>query len=58
MNEKNTEKLTREDETRAAKIARIAAKLPEREQEKIYYMLKGIELAGNVRTNAPQAAAL
>ncbi|MDR1489088.1 MAG: hypothetical protein LBS65_01185 [Desulfovibrio sp.] len=40
-----TEKNIREDESRAAKIARIAARLSEIEQEKVYYILKGIEFA-------------
>lgn len=58
MNEnKKNEKLTREEENHSVKIARIVAQLPEREQEKIYYMIKGIELAGNAQ-NAPHAAAV
>lgn len=45
MNER-IEKITPQDETRSEKIARIVSRLPENEQEKIYYMIKGIELAG------------
>lgn len=56
MNE-NNEKITREDESRAAKIARIVAKLPEKEQEKVYYTVKGIELAESVKS-APRTAAV
>lgn len=55
---RKTEKLTHEEETRSAKIARIVSQLPEREQEKIYYMLKGVELAGSAKTGSPRAAAL
>lgn len=54
---KKNEKVTREEETRSVKIARIVSQLPEREQEKIYYMIKGIEIAGNTQ-NAPHAAAV
>lgn len=43
---KEIEKITQQDETRSEKIARIVSRLPENEQEKIYYMIKGIELAG------------
>lgn len=45
MNEiKSTEKLTREEKSKAAEIARLVARLPEQEQEKVYYMLKGSEI--------------
>ena len=40
MNEnKNT--LTSKDEARAARIAKIAAALPEREQDQLFYMIQG-----------------
>lgn len=39
-------KLTREGKTKMEEIARLIALLPEKEQEKIYYVAKGIELAG------------
>lgn len=45
MNER-IEKITPQDESRSEKIARIVSSLPEEEQVKIYYMIKGIELAG------------
>lgn len=45
MNE-NIERITPQDESRSEKIARIVSRLPETEQDKIYYMIKGIELAG------------
>ncbi len=44
MNER-IEKITPQDESQSEKIARILSRLPENEQEKIYYMLKGVELA-------------
>lgn len=34
------------DASRSEEIARILSRLPEKEQEKIYYMIKGVELAG------------
>lgn len=42
----NIEKITQQDESRSEKIACVVSRLPESEQEKIYYMIKGIELAG------------
>ncbi len=48
----NIEKITQQDESRSEKIARIVSRLPENEQEKIYYMIKGIELAGANRSNS------
>ena len=42
----NKNKLTREEKTKTEEIARLIALLPEKEQEKIYYVIKGIELAG------------
>ena len=48
----NTNKnLTERDETRSAEIARIVSQLPEKEQEKIFYMIKGVELAGAGKVN-------
>lgn len=44
------EKITPQVESRSEKIARIVSRLPENEQEKIYYMIKGIELAGASQT--------
>lgn len=40
------EKITQQDEARSEKIARIVSRLPQSEQERIYYLIKGIELAG------------
>lgn len=57
MNE-NIVKITQQDESRSEKIARIVAKLPEREQEKIYYMIKGIELAGASKSDYAGRAAV
>lgn len=51
-------KITQQDESRSEKIARIVAKLPEREQEKIYYMIKGIELAGASKSDYTGRAAV
>jgi len=63
---RETEKLTREDETRAVKIAKIAARLPEREQDQLLYMVqgyvtfKGLEQIAEKsnETHAPRAAAV
>lgn len=52
------EKITQQDETRSEKIASIVSKLPENEQEKIYYMIKGIELAGANRGSSASRAAV
>ncbi|MEZ3437574.1 MAG: hypothetical protein K1W18_01680 [Oscillospiraceae bacterium] len=57
MNE-SVEKITQQDETRSEKIARIVSRLPENEQEKIYYMIKGIEIAGANRGNSTSRAAV
>lgn len=57
MNEKTTERLTREDETRAAEIVRITERLPEKEQERLFMLAKCIELIGSTKANTPQAAA-
>ena len=57
MNE-NIEKITQQDETRSEKIARIVSRLPENEQEKIYYMIKGIELAGANRGSSVNRTAV
>lgn len=57
MNE-SIEKITQQDETRSEKIARIVSRLPENEQEKIYYMIKGIELAGANKGNSASRAAV
>lgn len=59
MNEiKSTEKLTREEKSKAAEIARLVARLPEQEQEKVYYMLKGSEIFNSrTLTTMPRAAA-
>lgn len=57
MNE-NTERITAQEETRSEEIARIVSRLPENEQEKIYYMIKGIELAGANRGNSASRAAV
>lgn len=57
MNE-NIERITLQDESRSEKIARIVSKLPETEQDKIYYMIKGIELAGANRHNSASRAAV
>lgn len=54
----SVEKITQQDETRSEKIARIVSRLPENEQEKIYYMIKGIELAGANRCNSASRAAV
>lgn len=57
MNE-SIEKITQQDETRSEKIARIVSRLPENEQEKIYYMIKGIELAGANMCDSKRRAAV
>ncbi|MCL2356605.1 MAG: hypothetical protein FWC70_05515 [Defluviitaleaceae bacterium] len=41
---KHPEGITRNEKIKAAEIARLIARLPEREQAKIYYMLKGSEI--------------
>lgn len=45
-------KISEHDETRSKEIARIVSQLPEKEQEKIFYMIKGVELAGAGKVNA------
>lgn len=50
------EKITQQEETRSELIARIVSQLPENEQEKIYYMIKGVELAGAGKVSADRAA--
>ena len=50
------EKVTPQEETRSEHIARIVSQLPEKEQEKIYYMIKGVELAGAGKDNTDRAA--
>lgn len=57
MNE-SVEKITQQDEIRSEKIAHIVSRLPENEQEKIYYMIKGIELAGANRGNSASRTAV
>lgn len=57
MNE-NVEKITQQDETRSEKIAHILSRLPENEQEKIYYMIKGVELAGANKSDSERRAAV
>ena len=54
----NIEKITEQDESRSTKIARIVSKLTESEQEKIYYMIKGIELAGANMCDSERRAAV
>ena len=44
MKKEKKEELTYEDKCRSVEIMRMVEQLPESEQEKIYYMLKGIEL--------------
>lgn len=56
MNENN--KITEQDKTRSEKIALIVSRLPENEQEKIYYMIKGIELAGANKGDSTNRAAV
>lgn len=41
--DKTKEKFTSEEKSKAAEIARLIAQLPEKDQEKAYYMLKGWE---------------
>lgn len=50
------DKITQPDKSRTEEIARIVSQLPENEQEKIYYMIKGVELAGAGNANAQRAA--
>lgn len=52
------EKITKQDETRSTEIARIVAQLPQNEQDKIYYMIKGVELAGASKGKSEQRAAV
>lgn len=55
---KEIEKITKQDEARSAEIARIVAKLPQNEQDKIYYMIKGVELAGANKSDSERRAAV
>lgn len=50
------EQITQQEETRSKEIARIVSRLPESEQDKIYYMIKGVELAGANRGNSASRA--
>lgn len=52
------EKITKQDETRSTEIARIVAQLPQNEQDKIYYMIKGVELAGANKSDSERRAAV
>lgn len=52
------EKITKQDETRSTEIARIVAQLPQNEQDKIYYMIKGVELAGANKGDSERRAAV
>lgn len=38
--------ITKQEEVQSEKIARAVAKLSEEEQAKVYYVIKGIEIAG------------
>ncbi|MCM1165642.1 MAG: hypothetical protein NC401_06490 [Ruminococcus sp.] len=58
MNDRHIETITPQDESRSEKIARIVSKLPEIEQEKIYYMVKGVELAGANKGDSVSRAAV
>ncbi len=44
--EKNTDKLNGNEKSKTEELARLIALLPEQEQAKIYYMLKGFEIFG------------
>lgn len=52
----NTDGITTADKNRIAEIAQSISQLPEEEQEKIYYMLKGLEVfngrPGNIARGA------
>ena len=54
---KPTNRLTTDQKNKAAEIARMMARLPEQEQVKIYYMLKGLEVFNAPRTAMTRAAA-
>ena len=44
--EKNIDKLNGKEKSKAEELASLIARLPEQEQAKIYYMLKGFEIFG------------
>lgn len=49
MNEdikKSTDNFNYEEKVKSAELANLIARLPEQEQAKIYYMLKGFEIFG------------
>lgn len=46
------EQITKQEETQSEAIARAVAKLPEEEQTKIYYVIKGVELMVTKDKNA------
>lgn len=54
----NVEKITQQSKTRSEEIARILSLLPEKEQEKIYYMIKGVELADANKGNSASRVAV
>lgn len=43
---KSTDKLNSKEKSKTEELARLIALLPEQEQAKIYYMLKGFEIFG------------
>lgn len=52
--EKNTDKLNSKEKSKTEELARLIVRLPEQEQAKIYYMLKGFEIFGRKVSEAKQ----
>ncbi|MCX4355638.1 MAG: hypothetical protein OSJ43_05360 [Oscillospiraceae bacterium] len=50
--DKNTDKLNGKEKSKTEELARLIARLPEQEQAKIYYMLKGFEIFGRTVSEA------
>lgn len=50
--EKSTDKLNSKEKSKTEELACLIARLPEQEQAKIYYMLKGFEIFGRTVSEA------
>jgi hypothetical protein len=51
-NIKKAKSLTTEEKSKSMEIARLIAQIPEQEQMKIYYMLKGSEIFNSIALTA------
>lgn len=58
MLEADKKQISRDDKIEAAEIAEMARKLPEREKERFFYMMKGVALMGEAEHNQPAQKAV